>query len=251
MDDILAALDDQQVELHELITPIDEAAWAKPSRCDGWSNADVLLHLAQTNEMAIGSLTDRFDEVLISLTEGLPPGQNVDDGAALMVEHQRGGSAQDVYDRWKASVDTMMEAYWDADSHKRVQWVAGTLSVHTLATTRLAETWIHTNDISYGMGVDLPAPSRLIYISRLAWRTLPYAFMRAGRELTASVEFDLLGTNGQPWVFTPDEPATTFVRGPAAELCAVAAQRAHAGDTSLTAEGPQADEVLELVRTFA
>lgn len=251
MDDILSALDDQQVELHELITPVDDAAWAKPSRCDGWSVSDVVLHIAQTNEMAIGSLTDRFDEVLISLTEGLPPSDNVDDGAGLMVEHQRGGSAQSVYDRWKASVDTMMAAYWDADPHKRVKWVAGTLSVHTLASTRLAETWIHTNDAAFGLGVTLAPSTRLMYIARLAWRTLPYAFLRAGKELQGPVEFNLVGTNGQPWVFAPDEPAQTIVRGSAVELCEVAAQRAKAPDTSLTAEGPDASDVLDLVRTFA
>ena len=246
MDDIVAALDDQQVELDEILRSLDADGWAAPSRCPGWSAADVVLHLAQTNEMAIGSLQHRFDEVLTELTTGLPPSADVDDGAAVMVEHQRGGSTEDLYNRWKASVDTMMKLYWDADAHDRVQWVAGTLSVHTLATTRLAETWIHTNDVRA-----TPPSSRLRYIARLAWRTLPYAFARAGRDMHGTVAFELEGTNGRPWVFAPDEPAVTVVRGLAVDLCEVAAQRAAAPSTSLVAEGPDAAGVLELVRTFA
>jgi hypothetical protein len=41
------------------------------------------------------------------------------------------------------------------------------------------------------------------------------------------------------------------VSGPAADLCAVAGRRAAAADTGLSAEGPDAEAVLRLVRTFA
>ncbi|MEY2471519.1 MAG: hypothetical protein QOK28_848, partial [Actinomycetota bacterium] len=103
---------------------------------------------------------------------------------------------------------------------------------------------------AFGLGVDLPSPDRLKHIARLAWRTLPYAFMRAGRELHGRVAFDLVAPDGGSWVFD-DGPADTVVRGMARDLCEVAGQRAVAQDTSLTAEGPDADGVLELVRTFA
>jgi hypothetical protein len=56
---------------------------------------------------------------------------------------------------------------------------------------------------------------------------------------------------GDRWLFEPAEAAATVVRGTAHELCLVAGQRADAGDTNLTAEGPDADAVLELVRTYA
>ena len=38
-----------------LLAELDDDGWARPSACEGWSVADVVLHLAQTNEMAIGS----------------------------------------------------------------------------------------------------------------------------------------------------------------------------------------------------
>jgi uncharacterized protein (TIGR03084 family) len=253
VDEILAALAEQQAELDSLINPIDEAAWAKPSRCDGWTVGDVVLHLAQTNEMALASLQQRMDAYLDDMLRGLPPSANVDDGAGAMVDKERGASPAEVHARLQRATDEMMDAYRAADPHDRVQWVAGTLSVHTLSTTRLAETWIHTNDVAYGVGVDLGSPDRLKYIARLAWRTLPYAFMRAGREMKGKVAFELTAPNGdEAWVFADaDGPADTIVRGTVRDLCEVAGQRATAPGTSLTAEGPDAEGVLGLVRTFA
>ena len=77
---------------------------------------------------------------------------------------------------------------------------------------------------------------------------------RAGRSVAGPVTFDLVGPSGDRWLFTADDDdaaAVTTVRGPALDLCRVAGQRASAASTSLTAVGPDAEDVLELVRTFA
>jgi hypothetical protein len=46
--------------------------------------------------------------------------------------------------------------------------VPGELSARTLATTRLAETWIHAGDVAGALGVTLPPTDRLRPIARLA-----------------------------------------------------------------------------------
>jgi uncharacterized protein (TIGR03084 family) len=133
----------------------------------------------------------------------------------------------------------------------RVNWVAGELSARTLVTTRLAETWIHTGDVADAFGVTLPATDRLRLIARLAWRTLPYAFSSAGRTMTGPVAFRLVAPDGGSWDFVPEEPPLTTITGPAVELCDVAARRVEASATSLRGEGPDSDDVLALVRTYA
>jgi MDMPI C-terminal domain len=80
---------------------------------------------------------------------------------------------------------------------------------------------------------------------------LPYAYAQAGRTLTGPVAFQLRAPSGAAWDFLPEaEPATT-IRGDGAELCQVAARRMAPEDTALTGDGPDADAVLELVRTYA
>ena len=252
MQEIVTALGDQHAELDGFLMPLTDDNWERPApRCPGWSITDVVLHLAQTDEMALGSVTGRFAEVLGSLTAGLEPTDSIDDGAGAMVAAQRGQPAREVHERWRAGADALRRAFATADPSARVAWVAGDMAARTLATTRLAECWIHTGDVATALGRPVPASHRLRHIARLAWRTLPYAFARAGRELTGPVRFTLTGPAGEEWDLVPDEPAVTTVKGTALDLCQVAGQRADAADTGLTATGPDATAVLSLVRTFA
>src|SRR4051794_31172960 len=254
MEAVVTALAGQQAELTGILSSLDDAGWQQPSRCEGWTVADVVLHLAQTNEMAIASVDGTFAEYLAEVGRQLgdAPQANVDDGAALMVAKERGRPLDELKSRWQSSVDGFLDRVDDADFHKRVMWVAGELSIRTLVTTRLAETWIHTGDVADGVGIDLEPDERLKHIARLAWRTLPYAFARdGGRQLSGPVAFELTGPNREPWEFIPDETPLTTIRGSGADLCLVAARRIDPSDADLTGEGPDADAVLKLVRTYA
>ena len=201
--------------------------------------------------MAIGSAQGRFAEAIGELTGGLAPASSVDDGAALMVARDRGQPGLAVRERWQTGADTLRRALTECDPHDRVVWVAGELSARTLATTRLAETWIHTGDVAEALGRTVAPSDRLWHIARLAWRTLPYAFARAGRELAGPVAFELRSPSGEAWDFVPDAEPLTVIRGDAVELCLVAARRVDPADTGLQGEGPDARAVLELVRTYA
>ena len=252
VDDAVTALADQQAELTSVLNGLDDAGWRLASRCQGWTIADVVLHLAQTNEMAIASVDGRYPEYLAQVgrqLEGMA--SNVDDGAALMVTAERDRPLPELKARWQSSVDDFLDRLNGADFHRRVQWVAGELSLRTLVTTRLAETWIHTGDVTDALGLEQQPSERLEHIARLAWRTLPYAFSRAGRTLSGPVAFELMGPAGARWDFVPDEAAATIIRGSGPELCLVAARRIEPRETSLTGDGPDADAVLELVRTYA
>jgi uncharacterized protein (TIGR03084 family) len=251
MDEIVAALAEQQSELADLLATLDESDWQRPSPCEGWTVADVILHLAQTDELAIGSAQGHFLEALERLAAGLGPGRDVDDGAARMVARERGGPPEAMRSRWQAGAEELSRVLGNADPHERVQWVAGELSIRTLATTRLAETWIHTGDVAEAMGEELVSTDRLRHIARLAWRTLPYAFERAGRTLAGPVAFELRGPTGDVWDFAPDTQPLTILRGDGVELCLVAARRVLPRDTNLRADGPDAEGVLDLVRTYA
>jgi uncharacterized protein (TIGR03084 family) len=252
MDEVLTALAAQHAELDRLVDGLDEATWRVPSRCAGWDLADVVLHLAQSDELAAASVDGRFDEAFAAFTAGLPVTTDVDEGAGLAVARDRGVPGADVLARWRAASGSLRAVLLGADLDERATWVAGTMTVRTLATTRLAECWIHTEDVADGLGVALEPGDRLWHVARLAWRTLPYAFARAGRQLRGPVAFGLTAPSGAHWRFAPegDAPVTT-VTGPAVDLCRVAGQRLDAADSALRAEGTDAESVLALVRTFA
>ena len=89
------------------------------------------------------------------------------------------------------------------------------------------------------------------HIARLAWRTLPYAFEQAGIPMHGPVALDLTAPGGEHWRFAPDDPARTTIEGSAADFCAVAARRIEPDATGLVGHGPDAADVLRLVRTYA
>jgi uncharacterized protein (TIGR03084 family) len=234
----------QHDDLDAMLRARPVSDFARPSRCPGWDVADVVLHLAQSDELAIASVEGGLGDARV-WGDG-----TVDDWAEHSVAGER-GDAHAVFERWRRTAARLRDVLAAADPSARVPWVAGRLSVRTLTTTRLAEAWIHTGDIAAAFGTEPAADDRLEPIARLAWRTIPYAFARAGRDLSGPVAFDLTAPSGERWTFGTDDAAVTTVQGPALELCLVAGQRADAHATALVAEGADADAVLDLVRTFA
>ena len=97
---ILAALEEQHAELAGLLDGLGAADWQRATPCEGWTVADVVFHLAQTDELALASLQGRFAEGLEVLAGGLNPQHNVDDGAAALVARERGLPQDALRERW-------------------------------------------------------------------------------------------------------------------------------------------------------
>ncbi|HEX7168490.1 MAG TPA: maleylpyruvate isomerase family mycothiol-dependent enzyme [Acidimicrobiales bacterium] len=255
MDDVFIALREQLEELRAIVDGLDEHALALPSACEGWSIADVLLHLAQTNEMATASARGSLGEAAaawVGRDAGAPVRTDVNDIADAAVARDRGATGTEVRARWIASASDMAHALEACDPSARVQWVAGDMAPRSLATTRIAETWIHTGDVCAGIGTEQPESDRIWHIARLVHRTLPYAFLREGLAPPGGVRFALTSPTRASvvWEFGPDDAPTT-IAGPAVDLCRVAGQRASASGTALVGTGPDAENTLRVMRTFA
>jgi uncharacterized protein (TIGR03084 family) len=251
VDEVVAALAAQQAELAGVLDSLTETEWRAPTRCTGWDVSDVVLHLVQTDEMAVASAQGRFAEHVTDMVAGAGAPRSVDEGAARLVERGRGLAPADLQARWRQGAAHVVAVLDAMNLSTRVTWVAGELAARTLATTRLAETWIHSGDVADAVGVTLVPTERLRLVARLAWRTLPYAFTSAGHTMAGGVALHLIGPDGEEWDFAPDGPVSTVVTGRAEELCAVAARRIEPTATSLHAEGPDAQAVLALIRTYA
>jgi uncharacterized protein (TIGR03084 family) len=251
MDAVVEALTEQHAELDQLLSSLDDEGWQRPSRCAGWTVADVVLHLAQTDELAAASVEGRYSDAVAELAAAMTPTASVDEGVDRMVARERGLPPPVLEARWRGSAAHLRALLHAADPRRRVPWITSEMSPRTLATTRLAEAWIHTGDVAVAFDA-VPAPTdRLWHVARLAWRTLPYAFAEAGRTLTGPVAFELRAPSGAAWSFVPESEPATVIRGAGAELCEVAARRRAPEDTGLVGEGPDAAAVLELVRTYA
>jgi len=238
----------EQERLESILASLDEAQLASPSGAEGWTVADVVLHLAQAEEMVAASI-ERRD---LSAVPGAQPGNTVEERAAAMVRAQRrdGGPAAAVFERWQRARMASLAALRGADQDQPVEWVAGPVKPATLATTRLTEHWAHGLDITGPLGIDFPDTQRLRHVAWLAHRTLPYA-LALGGEPPAEVRSELTAPDGaEVWRYGPGD-AGSSISGTAGDFCRVAVRRLDPASSALHADGPHGPTALRWLRTYA
>jgi uncharacterized protein (TIGR03084 family) len=235
----------EQDRLEGILGALDEAQWTSPSGAAGWTTADVVLHLAQSEEAVVvtvsgGDLRTGLDQA---------SGGTMDERADALVRAQR--AAPDVvFGRWQRARRAALDALRAADPDQPLAWVAAPVKPATLATTRLAEHWAHGLDITGPLGLEFPDTERLRHVAWLAHRTLPYALTMAG-EPPVPVRCELTAPDGSSvWQFGPPETESA-ITGTAGDFCRVAARRLAPADSGLTTSGPHGATALRLVRTYA
>jgi uncharacterized protein (TIGR03084 family) len=237
-------LEAEQDRLEEVLAGLPDSAWQRPSGADGWTVADVVLHLAQTEEAVAATVA--FGDPGVADWPG--HAGSVDEVMDILVRAERGTTAE-TFQRWRAACQAAVTALRRADPQHPLPWVVTPLKPATLATTRLAEHWAHALDITVPLGIAYPDTARLWHVARLAHRTLPYAFGVAG-EPVQPVCCELTAPDGTTWRFgSPD--AESSITGPAGAFCRVGARRLAPEDSGLVTRGPGGAVALRLLRTYA
>jgi len=240
----------EQERLAEILFGLDEAQWMSASGAPGWTIADVVLHLAQSEEGV--KATASHQQLRTGL--GSVAGDTMDGRAAAAVRMERAAPAE-VFARWQRARQAALAAVRAADPDQPLQWVTGPVKPATLATTRLAEHWAHGLDITGPLGIKFPDTERLRHVAWLAHRTLPYALNVAGQPPVA-VRCELTAPNGpapddtDTWRFGPPEAGST-ITGMAGDFCRVAAQRLDPAESGLRTSGPHGATALRVLRTYA
>ncbi len=245
-------LEAEEDRLEAILAGLDDKAWTRPSAAAGWSVADVVLHLAQCEELVVALASSAPSTPRGSLRTGwgdyASTAGSLDDLMDARVRAERSAPSV-VFACWQGARRLALDALRNADPHQRIPWATNPLSPATLATTRLAENWAHALDIVEPLRVPFQDTSRLRHIAWLAHRTLPYAFALAGLP-PADVRCELTAPDGQLWEFGPHD-APSRIAGPAGEFCRVGARRLPPERSTLEATGPRGADVLRLVRNYA
>jgi uncharacterized protein (TIGR03084 family) len=240
--DVIPDLSDEQDRLETFLNRLTPPDWRRLSAAPPWTVADVVLHLAQTEEavvLAISGATGdwRRDD-----------GESVDETMARHVAAEA-KPGPDVFPRWQKARRAALQALRAADPRQPLEWVATPLRSTTLATTRLAEHWAHALDVTQPFGVDYPDTDRIKHVAWLGHATLPYAFRTDGRQ-PVPVRVELTAPSGARWAFGPQE-APSRITGSASAFCRVGAQRLLPEESGLRTRGPHGATALQLLRTYA
>ena len=238
-------LEAEEARLEAILSGLDPDDWARASGAPGWSVADVVLHLAQSEEVLVASAGSGPGSG--SLRDPAV-GDSLDDIMEERVRSER-SSPEQIFARWRDARRAALDLLRRADPGGRIAWATNPLSPTTLATTRLAEHWAHALDVTEPLGLPLEDTPRLRNVAWLGHRTLPYAFGLEGLP-PADVRCELVGPDGDEWSFGPPEAESRIV-GPGGEFCRVGARRLAPEQSSLRATGPRGADALRLLRNYA
>lgn len=249
--DASAVLDDLRSESEELdllVAGLSAAQWAGVTPAAGWTVAHQVAHLSWTDEVALLSVTDpeRFgDEVAKAVRD---PEGFVDEAAGEVVAAY---APDALLTHWRAGRERLQEALRAAPAGTRFPWYGPPMSVASMATGRLMETWAHGQDVADALGVTRTPTARLRHVARIGVRARDYAFLVRGIKAPAE-EFrvELEGPGGELTAYGP-EGAAQRVTGPLHDFCLLVTQRAHRDDLAVRAEGADAEAWLDIAQAFA
>ncbi|MFJ9415668.1 TIGR03084 family metal-binding protein [Streptomyces sp. NPDC101227] len=247
---VLTDLREESEELDALVAGLPAERWATPTPADGWTLAHQIAHLAWTDRKSLLAATDPERFAREAVPEALAaPLTFVDEGAQAGARTPPGALLRD----WRAGREALWEALANWPAGEKLPWYGPPMSVASMATARLMETWAHGQDIADALGVTRIPTARLRHIARIGARTRNFAY--SVHHLTPperEFRVELRAPGGRElWTYGPEDAAQR-VTGGALEFCLLVTQRAHRADLpTLRAEGADAERWLGIAQAFA
>ncbi|WP_407550437.1 TIGR03084 family metal-binding protein [Streptomyces sp. Pv4-95] len=245
---VLADLKAESEELDAVVGALPAGRWATPTPADGWTVAHQIAHLAWTDRQALRSATDP-DGFLRAAQEALAtPLTFVDDAAEAGAQAPPAELLAD----WRAGREALATALAERPAGEKLPWFGPPMSVASMATGRLMETWAHGQDIADALGVRRAPTARLRHVARIGVRARNFSYAAHG--LTPPEDdfrVELRAPDGTVWDYGPPDAAER-VTGDALEFCLLVTQRAHRDDVpGVCAQGAEAERWLGIAQAFA
>jgi len=267
---LIGILHAERARLGRTIQYADPQTWGSPSPCAGWTNRDVMAHLAAHDTAAAqvigGEPAEEFDAFRRANGDELWVGGFNEWAIGVRTELPTGQILAD----WGRAADVLCTRAADLPPERwgseRVPWVAGEIGVRYLVQSRIVEWWLHGEDLREGTGQE-PNPQHWpIHLTcELGIRMLPYTLGRAGISLPGvSLQVDVSGMGYGSWHWglgphespSQDKKPDAWIEGRALALALVAGGRipadAYLGDGNLVIGGDEeiALAVLAHIRAY-
>lgn len=245
MEDICRDLEAEHEALDAIVAGLDESGWRAVTPAEGWDVKDTIVHLIQADVAARIAVDepDRFAE----LRDGPVSAGGLE--AAFGAKGDRSGA--EILAWWREERARMLAAFRSRGPKDRIPWFGPDMSTLSFATARLMETWSHGRDVADTVGAPWPATDRLRHVAHIGVSTRGWSYVNRGRTPPdGPVRVELTAPSGERWTWGPDD-APDRLSGSAEDFCLVVTQRRRPEETALVAEGPLAEEWLQLAQAFA
>lgn len=143
----------QRERLLDVLATLTDDQWDAPSRCEGWTVRDCMVHLESTNgfwEASIrGGLAGTPTEFLASFDPAATPAAMVAASAASP------GEVLDTMRTSATSLNGLLESLTDTDWETLAEAPPGHISISAVAHHALWDSWIHERDVCLPLGIEV------------------------------------------------------------------------------------------------
>jgi uncharacterized protein (TIGR03084 family) len=247
LDDLRHDLREETDALLALLRPLTDTEWRSDTPAEPWTVTDQITHLAYFDEAATLALFDpaRFEADAAQL---MSTGMDFPDRLARRFRALTGRQVLAWFERVRAE---LIDRTAGAEPSRRVPWYGPSMSLASLLTARLMETWAHGQDVADALGRHPEPTARLRHVAHLGIGARPFSYRVRGLEVpTTPIRVELSAPDGSAWTWGPAE-AVDQVRGDAFEFCRVVTQRQNLADTSLQVVGDDAQGWMQIAQAFA
>ena len=130
-------------------------------------------------------------------------------------------------------------------------WFGPPMSATSMATARFMETWAHSLDVHAAVGAEPVIDDAIRHVAHIGVRTRNFAFSVHDLDApTDEFRIELTAPSGDLWSWGPED-ADQSVQGSGYDFCLLVTQRIHRNDTSLVAQGRDANTWLGIAQCFA
>ena len=242
-EELLAVARHERDSLGRTVQYTPPERWLEASPCEGWRVKDVLAHLAASEIAAAallgGEVATELDEYRKS-HDGEPV--TPDGWNAWSVRRRADDAPVGLGLEWGRAADLLLARAAAATEEDwrdlEIAWVAGDIRLRYLVQARVAEWWVHGEDIREGAAL----PPRLEHgpvslVNDLAIRLIPYSLSLADLSFPGRVvKVSLQGVGGGAWAASTeagaqapeDAPPDALITGRGYAFASVAGGRADA-----------------------
>ena len=214
----------------------------------GWTIADVIRHLYVWDTAARLTVEDSaaFEEFFRPV-----PGYYEGDRIRDFEREKAPFEGRALFERWWDNARETAALYARTDPKLRLKWGGPPLSARSCITSRLMETWSHTQAVYDELGLVRADGDWIRNVAQIGMQTFGWTFANRGIEPPGPVPSVVLtAPSGAEWRWdNPDSPDR--ISGSATEFCQVVAQTRNIADTRLRVEGSVATAWMAIAQCFA
>lgn len=236
--------------LHDLLRPLPDPDWERPTLFKAWTVNDIVQHLHDGDLMAAASMAgpETFRKWREQIQAARETGLTRLQETRLRMGNLTG---QRLLERWHAEAAALADRLAALPADTRLKWAGPDMGVRMFTTARQMETWAHGQAIYDLLGTTRPPTDRLRNIAEIGVRTYGWTFANRQRPAPGPAPWiHLTGPSGTVWEWnTPAEENS--VQGSALEFCQVVTQVRNVADTALMVRGEPARTWMSLAQCFA